>query len=64
MTTNPSFDLFSFRVALCSFEYPYVKRSTDGEREREGGGGVGGDERTVPLRFVSQVIILSLADVK
>ena len=36
------------------------------EREREGGGGgVGGDERTtVPLRFDSQVIILSLADVK
>ena len=41
-----------------------MKRSTDGEREREGGGGVGGDERTVPLRFDSQVIILSLADVK
>lgn len=34
------------------------------EREREGGSGVGGDERTVPLRFDSQVIILSLADVK
>ena len=34
------------------------------EREREGGGGGGGDERTVPLRFDSQVIILSLADVK
>jgi len=33
------------------------------EREREGGGG-GGDERTVPLRFVSQVIILSLVNVK
>ena len=34
------------------------------EREREKGVGEGGDEGTVPLRFDSQVIILSLADVK
>ena len=32
--------------------------------ERERKSGEGGDERTVPLRVDSQVIILSLADVK
>ena len=42
MTSNPCFDFFPLRVALSSFEYP-LKRSTDGERERErrGGGGRG-----------------------
>ena len=38
------------------------------EREREKGEGEGegegGDERTVPLRVDSQVVILSFADVK
>ena len=47
-TTNPSFDIFAFRVALSSFKKP-IKWSADVTR--------GGDsnESTVGLRFVCQM---------
>ena len=41
MTSNPCFDFFPLRLAFSSFEYT-LKRSTDGEREREKGGSGGG----------------------
>ena len=47
MTSNPCFDFFPLRLAFSSFEYT-LKRSTDGERERERwkrGGRVGGKMR-------------------
>ena len=52
VTSNPSFAFFPFRVAFTSFKYP--KRTDYCWR-----GGGGQNERTVGLRFVSQMTISS-----
>ena len=57
VTTDPSFDFFPFRVEWSSNG---ERRERGGGEEGRGGGGERGvNERTVDLRFVSQMIISS-----